>query len=612
MPRILAMLPTYNEAENIGTLIDALLALGPELEVLVVDDNSPDGTWRIVADRAREDRRIHLLHRKTARGRGLAGIAGFLEALHLGADAVIEMDADWSHDPQYIPAMIEQFKAEPAADVVIGSRLVAGGGEEGRGVTRRWITKLANAYIRLMLRLPVKDATSGFRLFSRHCLEVLPWESMRATGPETVQEILLAADSRQFRIVEIPILFKDRLHGESTFNARIMVRSLLSMARLRWQPGHLVSSDDRLGRYKGDGTETFVPLPPFLVAPLSWLYGMVRCFHRFLADVGLRRRRHLKAPVVCVGNLTVGGTGKTPFVRMVSNQLMEMGRKPAIISRGYHAKERLSRPLVVSDGREVKASIEQSGDEPMWLARHCPGVSVVTHSKRYRAGKVAIKQLGADVVVMDDGFQHDVLERDLNLVLWDLNDLPTKARRLPAGRLREGLGALKRAGAIVLTHGEYLPESGREKRTSQVISQLKRHAPEVPIFEAATRIVGFQTIRGRDTTHGQPWPWTGRKVIAVSGLARPHGFEALLRDSGAQIAHHFAYPDHHLYMGEEAEQWRSALERHGAEMILTTAKDSVKLDGIPIFGMHVLSVEIAMEITEPERWQSFLRQGLNL
>ncbi len=126
MPRIIAMIPTFNEAENIAPLIEAILATGPDLEALVVDDNSPDGTWKIVKDLAANNTRVHLLHRMTDKGRGLAGIAGFREALRMGADWVLEMDADFSHHPRHIPALVEASKN---ADLVIGSRLVPGGGD---------------------------------------------------------------------------------------------------------------------------------------------------------------------------------------------------------------------------------------------------------------------------------------------------------------------------------------------------------------------------------------------------------------------------------------------------------------------------------------------------
>lgn len=230
------MIPTWNEAENIGPLLDEILALGPEFEALIVDDNSPDGTWRLVGERAAADPRVHLLHRKDQKGRGTAGVAGFREALRLGADAVIEMDADFSHNPRFIPSLVAGLER---ADIVIGSRRVAGGGEAGRSPARTVITFFAGLYIRLMLGLPVKDPTSGFRVFSGASLEAMPWSAMRATGPETLQEALVAAHSRGFRIIELPIYFEDRRAGVSSFNWRIMVRSLVAMARLRFFPGEL-------------------------------------------------------------------------------------------------------------------------------------------------------------------------------------------------------------------------------------------------------------------------------------------------------------------------------------------------------------------------------------
>lgn len=238
MPRTMAMLPTYNEAENIGPLLDAILAQGPEWEALVVDDDSPDGTWKIVAERAEKDSRVHLLHRTTDRGRGLAGIAGFRKAIELGADWVLEMDADFSHNPEYIPAFVE---ASRDADLVIGSRLVPGGGEAGRSPLRGLITQFASLYIRLTLGLPIKDPTSGYRLFSRRLLEAMPWDAMHARGPEIVQEVLVAAKARGFKMVEVPILFEERRAGESTFNLKIMIRSFFWVLRLRLAPGGLAA-----------------------------------------------------------------------------------------------------------------------------------------------------------------------------------------------------------------------------------------------------------------------------------------------------------------------------------------------------------------------------------
>jgi dolichol-phosphate mannosyltransferase len=230
--RIVALLPTYNEAENIRPLIAEILALAPEYEALVVDDDSPDGTWRLVGELASREPRVHLLHRTTERGRGTAGLAGFRWARNNGADAVIEMDADFSHHPRFIPMLVEPVRAG-TADIVIGSRLVAGGAEQGRHPARRAITLGANAYIRVVLGLPVRDCTSGFRAFSRRALEAIPWDAMTARGPEIVQEVLHQARRHGLAFDEKPILFEERRAGQSTFNVRIMARSFAYVLKLR-------------------------------------------------------------------------------------------------------------------------------------------------------------------------------------------------------------------------------------------------------------------------------------------------------------------------------------------------------------------------------------------
>lgn len=254
-PRIWATLPTYNEAGNIESLIRALLDLRPDLGVVVVDDDSPDGTWKLVENMADEfPERIDLVHRTTERGRGSAGVAGFQRALELGAAFVIEMDADWSHHPRYIPSMlteamgkssdtIEQAHppvsptppAPPKADVVIGSRLVKGGGETGRSFIRTLITYGANTYIRLMLGLRARDCTSGYRIFSRRVLDGIDWNRVESNGPAIVQEVLLACRAQGARIVEVPILFEQRRAGQSTFNTRIMIAGLRAVWKFRFR-----------------------------------------------------------------------------------------------------------------------------------------------------------------------------------------------------------------------------------------------------------------------------------------------------------------------------------------------------------------------------------------
>lgn len=234
-PVIFAMLPTYNESENVKTLIPEILAIGPEYRVVVVDDNSPDGTWRLVGEMAARDPRVHLVHRTAEKGRGSAGIAGLLKAVELGADLVIEMDADYSHHPRHIPDLVAAAQGPDGADVVIGSRLVPGGGEWGRSGARTLITRLANFYIRSVLGLRVHDCTTGYRVFRRGVLERIGLERMESNGPAIVQEILLACRREGFRMVEVPIMFEERRAGQSTFNARIMLQGLWAVLRFRFR-----------------------------------------------------------------------------------------------------------------------------------------------------------------------------------------------------------------------------------------------------------------------------------------------------------------------------------------------------------------------------------------
>lgn len=234
--RVIALLPTYNEAENIRTLIPALLEIGDYMEALVVDDDSPDGTWRVALELEKQfPGRVHLLHRKTERGRGSAGLAGFAEAVRLGADLVVEMDADWSHHPRHIPAMLEKTQE---ADVVIGSRLIPGGGERGRNWARRWITLGANWYLRTLLHLSPQDCTSGFRVFRREILSAIRFDRLDSNGPAIVQEMLLCCRAAGARFAESPILFEERRAGTSTFNRKIMLQGLLAPWRFlgrNWQ-----------------------------------------------------------------------------------------------------------------------------------------------------------------------------------------------------------------------------------------------------------------------------------------------------------------------------------------------------------------------------------------
>jgi dolichol-phosphate mannosyltransferase len=224
--KTVVMIPTYNEAGNIPALVREILALpvAGELHVLVVDDHSPDGTGRLMEEIAGREPRAHVLIRKTRRGRGAAGIDGFKAALEMGADRVIEMDGDFSHQPRFIPALLAEADR---CDVAIGSRFVRGGAGSDRSVARRTITWFVRRFIRRRFRTAIRDVSSGFRCFKREALERVALDDLVSMGPSVVLEILYKLILMEATIREVPIVFIDRERGRTKLNALILLETLL-------------------------------------------------------------------------------------------------------------------------------------------------------------------------------------------------------------------------------------------------------------------------------------------------------------------------------------------------------------------------------------------------
>lgn len=238
------MIPTYNERENIGSLVQDILKLDSSISMVVVDDDSPDGTSQIVESLKQNQPRVHLITRKNKKGRGTAGIDGFLYALNQGADYILEMDSDYSHHPKYIPALISAMKE---CDVSIGSRGVAGGGEVGRGVARQVITQFANFFIQSVMGLDIKDCTSGFRCFKREVLLSIGLDQMISVTPAIVEEILYSCHLQGYKIKEIPILFEDRVRGTSTKTLGQYLDTMWKIVEFRWTLKKRLKSVKKIG-----------------------------------------------------------------------------------------------------------------------------------------------------------------------------------------------------------------------------------------------------------------------------------------------------------------------------------------------------------------------------
>ena len=235
--KTIVMVPTYNERANAGDLVRLLHESVEGAEVLIVDDSSPDGTFEEVKNLMQKDARLKLLLRdRSVKGRGWAGRDGFVKALEMGAEAVVEMDADLSHQPRFIPALLAPL-ASREADVTIGSRYIPGGKDADRPLHRQMTSNFARYYLKTVLGLKVKDPTSGFRAFSREALQKIKVETLTARDPFTVSEILFRCSRAGLRIREVPIVFIDRTRGESKLGLLTLLKYLGRALLLRLRPG---------------------------------------------------------------------------------------------------------------------------------------------------------------------------------------------------------------------------------------------------------------------------------------------------------------------------------------------------------------------------------------
>lgn len=326
---------------------------------------------------------------------------------------------------------------------------------------------------------------------------------------------------------------------------------------------------------------------------LSMVYRGVIGAYLLPFRAGIRRTYRLRRPVVSVGNLVVGGTGKTPVVRYVSAGLAARGRRPAVLSYGYGGSLR-GEPGVVSDGQRVLLSSEVAGDEPAMLASALPGIPVVVSKHRHLSGRVAVDDLGADVLVLDDGFQVWKLARDFDILLVNADSPLDNRRTLPAGRLREPVTAARRADCIIATGAR----SGDVR--GAVESMMRREGVVAPVFTAAYRPVSVISL-----SDGSEHPVSmllGRPLLAVSAIANPESFGMTLAQAGMTVVGLEPFIDHHRYTTDDADRLRRRVHESRAEFVITTEKDAVKLGGLD-FGAPVFALRIDLVLDdEPGFW----------
>jgi tetraacyldisaccharide 4'-kinase len=298
-------------------------------------------------------------------------------------------------------------------------------------------------------------------------------------------------------------------------------------------------------------------------------------------------RRILDRPVISVGNLSVGGSGKTPIVAALARMLVDMGQRPAILSRGYARRHATGGVVVVSDGNRVREPVENSGDEPQMLARALPGVPVLVCADRHLAGRLAEKRFDATVMLLDDGFQHLALGRNVDVLVMPASDLDDAV--LPSGRLREPLDAASSADCVLVP--------GSLEDVSRVAATFDR----MPVFRVTNHFGSLQSLQGLDASAP-----SGTRVVAVAGIARPERFFTTLREQGFEIVRELRFPDHHWFSSDDLDRIRTIAKEASADLVVTTEKDAVRVS--PQTGWAVLPMTAVIEPAEP--FSSWLRERL--
>jgi tetraacyldisaccharide 4'-kinase len=305
-----------------------------------------------------------------------------------------------------------------------------------------------------------------------------------------------------------------------------------------------------------------------------------------------------KRPVISIGNLAMGGRGKTPVTALVARMLVDTGERPAILSRGYKRREPDDGVVVVSDGRTIHAGLDRSGDEPLMLAERVPGAAVLVCDVRATAAALAEETLDVTVHVLDDGFQHRSIDRDVDIVIIAPDDL--KSRRVPFGRLRSPVSALAKADAVIVDG-----EMARAGFDESAAALPKAEGRPVQLFFLKRSLGAPRLLSGSPPLPPGRWP-----VVAVAGIARPERFTQSLREAGWHVATTLKFRDHHAFGRRDLDRIVETAREHGAGAVLTTSKDAVRLRQFQPFAVPLAEVPLDVAVEPAEEFRGWLSSRL--
>ncbi|HMA61504.1 MAG TPA: tetraacyldisaccharide 4'-kinase [bacterium] len=318
-----------------------------------------------------------------------------------------------------------------------------------------------------------------------------------------------------------------------------------------------------------------------LLLPLAYLYQSIVKIRNFLYNKNILKINHLPVPVISIGNITAGGTGKTPFAIALANILQKKGYNPAIITRGY--KKNSKGQVLVSKGKDPLVSAREAGDEPYLMAQKTRAV-VIANPNRYEAGNTAIQKYHCDLIIADDGFQHRKLARDFDLVLWDPDHDPHKAQPLPSGYLREPLSAIKRASALVYTRTDQIPENQA--------NYLKKIKSDLPHYFAQLKISCL--YRANDKTKISSKAIEGKSLVAFCGLGNPEQFFATVQNFQPKKLKTRGFSDHHKYSQQELKKLIKEFKEY--DFLITTEKDLSNFPKNAQIPENILILAVELEV----------------
>jgi tetraacyldisaccharide 4'-kinase len=345
------------------------------------------------------------------------------------------------------------------------------------------------------------------------------------------------------------------------------------------------------------------------------LYELVVRLRVAAYETGYRQPKRLDAMVISIGNLTLGGTGKTPMVDYVARYLKSEDRSVAILTRGYGRTSSgmriLNAPRAAvatnasgpSNDSSGKPSYREFGDEPLMLARALPDVPVVINKDRHAGGQWAINELGADVLVLDDGYQHLQLARDLNILLIDATDPFGGFEMVPFGRLREPLYGLKRADAVIVTRADQPFDQGQ---TSAILRHfVGDKTPVIYVYSSIMRLRHIESDEAYETSQFVGW-----KAALLCGIGNPQAFANDILQAGIHIVSENFFPDHHAFTQEELDRATRDAQDSEADMIVTTEKDAVRLEGLQHGAIPVYAAQLEIQSEDDIRLKSLLLRTL--